>query len=139
MSDTAVTFGRSMLHRFDVDWAQQGFDEAALDELAEFCLRVLHSFLADPGRPPRSGADLRRYLARWIGPAIAYPQLARAMDPLPAPSATRPAPLAGGLLIPGKDLRISGNSLLTRGERPWPCSPPRPWLPVWSDPAHTRV
>src|SRR5262249_19158138 len=64
MSDTAQAFGRSMLHRFDVDWEQHGFDEAALDELNEFCLRVLHSFLADPGRPPRSGADLRRYLTR---------------------------------------------------------------------------
>jgi AcrR family transcriptional regulator len=85
MSDTAVTFGRSMLHRYDLDWAQHGFDEAGLDELAEFCLRVVHSFLADPGRPPRSGADLRRYLARWIGPAIAYPQLARAMGALPSP------------------------------------------------------
>jgi AcrR family transcriptional regulator len=84
-SDTAITFGRSMLHRYDVDWAQHGFDEAALDELAEFCLRVVHSFLADPGRPPRSGAKLRRYLTRWIGPAIAYPQLARAMDALPGP------------------------------------------------------
>ncbi len=96
MSDTAVTFGRSMLHRYDVDWKQQGFDEAGLDELAEFCLRVLHSFLADPGRPPRSGAELRRYLTRWIGPAIAYPQLARAMDPLrpPEPRARRRSPAA---------------------------------------------
>jgi AcrR family transcriptional regulator len=85
MSDTAVTFGRSMLHRYDVDWEQYGFDEAGLDELAEFCLRVVHSFLADPGRPPRSGADLRRYLTRWIGPAIAYPQLARAMGALHSP------------------------------------------------------
>jgi AcrR family transcriptional regulator len=84
MSDTALAFGRSMLHRFDVDWEQHGFDEAGLDELNEFCLRVLHSFLADPGRPPRSGADLRRYLTRWIGPAIAYPQMARAMDGLRA-------------------------------------------------------
>jgi hypothetical protein len=82
VSDTALAFGRSMLHRFDIDWEQHGFDEAGLDELNEFCLRVLHSFLADPGRPPRSGADLRRYLTRWIGPAIAYPQMARAMDAL---------------------------------------------------------
>lgn len=81
-SDTALAFGRSMLHRFDVDWEDHGFDEAALDELNEFGLRVLQSFLADPGRPPRSGADLRRYLTRWIGPAIAYPQLARALDAL---------------------------------------------------------
>ncbi|CAM3292288.1 TetR/AcrR family transcriptional regulator [Mycobacterium colombiense] len=82
ISDTALAFGRSMLHRYDIDWEQYGFDEAGLDELNEFSLRVLHSFLTDPGRPPRSGADLRRYLTRWIGPAIAYPQLARAMDAL---------------------------------------------------------
>jgi AcrR family transcriptional regulator len=85
VSDTALAFSRSMLHRFDVHWEQHGFDEARLDELSEFCLRVLHSFLADPGRPPRSGADLRRYLTRWIGPAIAYPQMARAMDALRSP------------------------------------------------------
>lgn len=94
VSDTALAFGRSMLHRYDIDWPHYGFDEAGLDELNEFCLRVLHSFLADPGRPPRSGADLRRYLTRWIGPAIAYPQLIRAMDALqtPEPSRTRRRP-----------------------------------------------
>ncbi len=85
ISDTALAFGRSMLRRYDIDWENIGFDETGLDELNEFCLRVLHSFLADPGRPPRSGADLRRYLTRWIGPAIAYPQLMRAMDPLRGP------------------------------------------------------
>jgi AcrR family transcriptional regulator len=89
MSDTALTFGRAMLHRFDIDWEQYGFDEAGLDELNEFCLRVLHSFLVDPGRPPRSGADLRRYLTRWIGPAITYPQMMRAMDGLRVPEPPR--------------------------------------------------
>ena len=89
MSDTALAFARSMLHRFDVDWAAYGFDEAGLDELNEFTLRVLHSFLVDPGRPPRSGADLRRYLTRWIGPAIAYPQLARALEAVRTPEPTR--------------------------------------------------
>jgi AcrR family transcriptional regulator len=91
VSDTALAFGRSMLHRFDIDWEQHGFDEAGLDELNEFSLRVLHSFLADPGRPPRTGDDLRRYLIRWIGPAIAYPQMVRAMEALrtPEPRARR--------------------------------------------------
>jgi AcrR family transcriptional regulator len=91
VSDTALAFGRSMLHRFDIDWEQHGFDEAGLDELNEFSLRVLHSFLADPGRPPRTSDDLRRYLIRWIGPAIAYPQMVRAMDALrtPEPRARR--------------------------------------------------
>lgn len=87
VSDTALAFGRSMLHRYDIDWEKYGFDEAGLDELNEFCLRVLHSFLADPGRPARGGDDLRRYLTRWIGPAIAYPQLVRAMGALRAPDA----------------------------------------------------
>ncbi|BBY20645.1 TetR/AcrR family transcriptional regulator [Mycobacterium stomatepiae] len=91
VSDTALAFGRSMLHRFDIDWEQHGFDDAGLDELNEFTLRLLHSFLADPGRPARTGTDLRRYLIRWIGPAIAYPQIAQAMDPLrtPEPRARR--------------------------------------------------
>jgi AcrR family transcriptional regulator len=95
VSDTALAFGRSMLHRFDVDWEHYGFDGADLDALNEFSLRVLHSFLADPGRPPRSGADLRRYLTRWFGPAIAYPQMVRTMDalrgPEPAPTRRRPS------------------------------------------------
>jgi AcrR family transcriptional regulator len=95
ISDTALAFGRSMLHRFDIDWEHHGFDEAGLDELNEFGLRVLQSFLTDPGRPPRTGADLRRYLTRWIGPAIAYPQLARTMEALrgaePAPAHGRPS------------------------------------------------
>ena len=89
ISDTALAFGRSMLHRYDIDWEQYGFDEPALDELNEFCLRVLHSFLADPGRHARNGADLRRYLTRWIGPAIAYPQMVRAMDALQTPEPAR--------------------------------------------------
>ncbi|OBF95345.1 TetR family transcriptional regulator [Mycobacterium sp. 852014-52450_SCH5900713] len=89
ISDTALAFGRSMLHRYDIDWERYGFDESGLDELNEFSLRVLHSFLADPGRAPRSGADLRRYLTRWLGPAIAYPQLVRAMDALQSPEPPR--------------------------------------------------
>jgi AcrR family transcriptional regulator len=95
ISDTALAFGRSMLHRYDIDWEHYGFDEAGLDELNEFSLRVLHSFLADPGRPPRSGTDLRRYLTRWIGPAIAYPQMVRAMGAVsaaePPPTSRRPS------------------------------------------------
>ncbi|GAA4540494.1 TetR/AcrR family transcriptional regulator [Mycobacterium paraffinicum] len=81
-SDTARAFSRSMLHRLGVDWAMHGFDEAALDELAEMGLRTLHSILLDPGEPPRQGAELRRFVARWLGPAIIYPRLAQAMDAL---------------------------------------------------------
>lgn len=74
---TAMAFQRSILHRFDVDWAAHGFDDAALDELGELGLRTLHSLLIDPGDPPREGAELRRFVARWLGPAILYPRLAQ--------------------------------------------------------------
>jgi AcrR family transcriptional regulator len=84
-SDTALTFGRSLLRRFDVDWQLHGFDDAALDELAEVSLRTLHSILIDPGEPPRVGTILRRFVARWLGPAVMYPRLAQSMDALRVP------------------------------------------------------
>ena len=69
-SDVAVRFANSMLHRFDVDWAGLGFSDADLDELAEHLLRIIQSFVIDPGRPPRQGAELRDYLRRWVGSAV---------------------------------------------------------------------
>ena len=69
-SDVAREFANSMLGRFDVDWAAAGYDDAALDELAEHLLRIIQSFVIDPGRPPRRGAELRAYLRRWVGPAL---------------------------------------------------------------------
>jgi len=79
-SDTALAFGRSILRRFDVDWQSHGFDDAALDELAELGLRTMHSLLLDPGQPPRDGATLHRFVARWLGPAILYPRMAAVIE-----------------------------------------------------------
>lgn len=70
-SERARLFGRSMLDRFDVDWAASGYDDPALDELIEFVLRTIQSFIIDPGDPPRDGAALRAYLSRWVGAAVA--------------------------------------------------------------------
>jgi AcrR family transcriptional regulator len=70
-SDLAVQFARTMLSRFDVDWAGIGFSDDDLDELAEHLLRIIQSFVIDPGRPPRTKAGLRQYLRRWVGPALA--------------------------------------------------------------------
>ena len=61
-SDVALQFANSMLRRFDVDWAGLGFTDADLDELAEHLLRIIQSFVIDPGRPPRQGDELRAYL-----------------------------------------------------------------------------
>jgi AcrR family transcriptional regulator len=69
-SDIAVDFARTMLGRFDVNWAGLGYTDADLDELAEHLLRIIQSFVIDPGRPPRTGPQLRRYLRRWVAPAL---------------------------------------------------------------------
>jgi AcrR family transcriptional regulator len=75
-SDVALQFANSMLRRFDVDWAGVGFGDDDLDELAEHLLRIIQSFVIDPGRPPRRGAELRDYLRRWVGSAVKPPSAA---------------------------------------------------------------
>ena len=73
-SDVALRFANAMLLRFDVDWAARGFTDADLDDLAEYLLRIIQSFVIDPGRPPRSGEALRDYLRRWVaGPIVPGP------------------------------------------------------------------
>ncbi|MBU9762575.1 TetR/AcrR family transcriptional regulator [Mycobacterium sp. TNTM28] len=70
-SDLAIEFGKSIVQRFDIDWAAAGFDGHKLDELVEFMLRTLQSFIVDPGGPSRRDAGLRTFLRDWIAPAIA--------------------------------------------------------------------
>ncbi|KUI32928.1 TetR family transcriptional regulator [Mycobacterium sp. IS-1742] len=69
-SDVALQFAEAMVRRFDVDWTGLGFSEHDLDELAEYLLRIIQSFVIDPGRPPRTGDALREYLRRWVGAAV---------------------------------------------------------------------
>ena len=69
-SELAISFGRSILERFDVDWAAAGFSGQRLDELVEFMLRTCQSFVLDPVGATRHGDELRAYLQRWIAPAI---------------------------------------------------------------------
>lgn len=69
-SDVALQFANNMVRRFDVDWQSLGYTDAELDELAEYLLRIIQSFVVDPGRPPRTGAALRSFLRRWVGAAV---------------------------------------------------------------------
>ncbi|OCB54707.1 TetR family transcriptional regulator [Mycobacterium malmoense] len=71
-SDVALALGRSIVDRFNVDWNTVGITEDRRDGLVEFMLRVLQSFIVDPGRPPRAGAELRDYLRQWVAPAITH-------------------------------------------------------------------
>ena len=74
-SDTAIAFCLSVFQRLDVDWTLHGFDTAALRDLAEMTLRTVQSLLTDPGQRQRDGDALRRFVARWLGPAILYPRM----------------------------------------------------------------
>jgi AcrR family transcriptional regulator len=70
-SDMAKQFGHRILASLDVDWVGLGMDDAAIDDLVEYMLRMLQSFMIDPGRPPRRGDALRGYIRRWLGPVVA--------------------------------------------------------------------
>ena len=62
---------RAILHHAQIDWDQLGFDDPMIDELLELLLRMIQSMVIAPPDPPRDGAELRAYLHRWIGPALA--------------------------------------------------------------------
>lgn len=69
-SEVALQFANAMLRRFDIDWAAAGLTDDDLPELGEHLLRIIQSFVVDPGRPPRRGKRLRDYLRRWVGGAL---------------------------------------------------------------------
>ncbi len=50
--------------------SDHALDEAALDEMAEMLIRLMRSFLVDPG-PARTPKELRAFLGRWLAPMIA--------------------------------------------------------------------
>ena len=64
-SENAFVSGELRLY-FGDRW--QG-DDQDLDEFAEILLRLLKSFLDDPG-PARDVGELRRYLTRWLTPML---------------------------------------------------------------------
>lgn len=76
-SPTALALARSILERLSVDWLATGFESDSLDELVELMLRTLQSFIVDPGDPERTPEELRAYLHRWVGPAVAARAAAR--------------------------------------------------------------
>jgi hypothetical protein len=69
-SDMGIRFGHGLLAGLDVDWVDLGIHDSDLDDLAEYTLRILQSFMIDPGRPERTGEVLRAYLRRWVAPVL---------------------------------------------------------------------
>ncbi|MCH5641749.1 MULTISPECIES: TetR/AcrR family transcriptional regulator [unclassified Gordonia (in: high G+C Gram-positive bacteria)] len=71
-SSRAMSFGKSVLQRFPIDWVEIGLDDE-LEGLAEFMLRSFMSFVQYPSDPPRTSDELRAYVKRWLGPALGAP------------------------------------------------------------------
>jgi AcrR family transcriptional regulator len=70
LGPSAIARCHTMLQATHIRWADLGYDDATIDELVEFLLRIIQSMVIAPPEPPRSGAQLRDYLHRWIGPAL---------------------------------------------------------------------
>lgn len=72
-SSSAVALGAEMLRRLPVEWAAEGYDDAALEGLAELVMRIWLSFQQYPNHPPRSDDELRRFLRTWVVPRTVLP------------------------------------------------------------------
>jgi AcrR family transcriptional regulator len=57
---------KDFMLRLDVDWPALGYDDAGLDGLAEFFLRLMFSYLAVPD----AAGDPRPFLRRWLAPGL---------------------------------------------------------------------
>lgn len=67
---SSIALGGKLLAGFGIDWARFGLTEDERLEMVEHLLRLLQSFVLDPGDPARTGDELRAYLRRWVAPAL---------------------------------------------------------------------
>jgi AcrR family transcriptional regulator len=66
---TVRAFGRAVLARIGTAWADK-IDEPTMEELIEWTVAILHWILLESATRSRTGLELRRYLDRWLGPAL---------------------------------------------------------------------
>jgi AcrR family transcriptional regulator len=69
-SPEAMAVGREVVKRSPIDWPAHRYDSKDLDELIELMLRILQSMIIDPHTPQRTPRQLRRFLRRWLAPAV---------------------------------------------------------------------
>ncbi|RAY16926.1 TetR/AcrR family transcriptional regulator [Actinomadura craniellae] len=69
-SQPARDIGRTLLEQTAVAWDASGIGPKQMDELIEWTLRTIQSFLIDPGDPERTETELRGFLRRWLAPGV---------------------------------------------------------------------
>ncbi|MEU5994914.1 TetR/AcrR family transcriptional regulator [Spirillospora sp. NPDC047418] len=70
LSQTAIGLTTDLLRELGIDWRELGYPGDALDGLAEYLLRLLHSYIPEPRRPHAHDGDPRPFLRRWLIPAV---------------------------------------------------------------------
>jgi AcrR family transcriptional regulator len=68
-SAEVVRFNRDLMRRTDVDWSAAGIDDAQLEDICEYILRIIELFMIDP-RQIGTGPTLPAYLRRWVVPVF---------------------------------------------------------------------
>ncbi|GAB2762291.1 TetR/AcrR family transcriptional regulator [Nocardioides salsibiostraticola] len=64
--------GAQVLRGVEVDWASAGIvTDADFEALAEVMMRLMASFLQHPPAVPRSSDEVRAFVRRWLGAALA--------------------------------------------------------------------
>jgi AcrR family transcriptional regulator len=66
LSDLSLEVGSRLLRSLGDDWG--GLRPEELDEFLEILIRLLDSFLLEPGPEPRDEDELRAFLRRWLLP-----------------------------------------------------------------------
>lgn len=71
-SSLGFDLGASLLHSIPVDWAASGVrTDDDFEGLAETMMRLMVSFLQHPPTTPRAPDEIRAFVRRWLGPALA--------------------------------------------------------------------
>ncbi len=79
LSETVLGVGRNALRTLNEEWAP--LSSRDVDDLAELILRLLRSFITDPGPKPLGDVAFRSFLYRWLIPATGLPTRASRSHP----------------------------------------------------------
>ncbi len=71
-SELSLEVGSRLLRSLSDDWG--GLKAEELDEFLEILIRLLDSFLLEPGPQPRDEDELRAFLRRWVLPMTGLPR-----------------------------------------------------------------
>lgn len=61
---------RTILEHTGIDNKALGYSDRRMNDLVEFLLRIIQSMVIAPSEPPRSSAELRACLRRWVVPML---------------------------------------------------------------------